>query len=181
MPRHGARLLHLTVRSKATRRAGGQLATRAATIELPAVFEQSAIVLATLEAKADWTVREGEVDVRLRKASFDNADAAGEASGVIAATARARRDRLSRLTRADGSVWRYMPLVVGEQVRHSYTVRSWRRGVGDLHLKGDWRASRSGTVRASSSKGPSWRDPALREVGRPSRTSLATCSRARAW
>jgi uncharacterized protein (TIGR02099 family) len=117
------------------------LVTRAATIELPAVFEQSAVVLATLDAKADWTVRDGAVDVRLLKASFDNADAAGEASGRYRGDGRGpgEIDLSARLTRADGgSVWRYMPLVVGEQVR--YWLRDSISGgaaTATLRLKGD--------------------------------------------
>jgi uncharacterized protein (TIGR02099 family) len=118
------------------------LATRAATLELPAVFEQSAIVLATLDATADWTVRDGALDVRLQSARFENADAAGEASGryrYAPGQGPGEVDLAAKLTRADGgSVWRYMPLVVGAEVRH-WLRDSISGGVASatLRLKGD--------------------------------------------
>jgi uncharacterized protein (TIGR02099 family) len=117
------------------------LATRAATIELPAVFEQPAIILASLDARADWSLRDGAVDVRLQEARFDNADAAGEASGRYRGSGDGpgEIDLSAKLTRADGgSVWRYMPLVVNER------VRSWLHdsiiggaATATLRLKGD--------------------------------------------
>lgn len=117
------------------------LATRAASIDLPAVFEQSAVVLATLDAKVDWTMRNGTAEVRLLKASFDNADAAGVASGSYRGNGRGpgEIDLSARLTRADGgSVWRYMPLVVGEQVRHwLHDSISGGAATATLRLKGD--------------------------------------------
>lgn len=117
------------------------LATRAATIELPAVFEQSAVVLATLEAKVDWTLRDGAVDVRLQKLSFENADAAGEASGRYRGDGEGpgEIDLSAKLTRADGgAVWRYMPLVVNDRVR-SWLHESISGGLAtaSLRLKGD--------------------------------------------
>lgn len=97
------------------------LATRAATLELPKVFEQSAVVLASLDAKADWTMRDGSVEVRLQQASFENADAAGTASGRYRYTGQGTGeiDLAAKLRRADGgAVWRYMPLVVSADVRN---------------------------------------------------------------
>lgn len=117
------------------------LATRAAAIDLPNVFEQSTVVLATLDAKADWTMRDGTAEVRLLTASFENADAAGEASGRYRGNGQGpgEIDLTAKLTRADGgSVWRYMPLVAGEQVRH-WLRDSISGGAASatLRLKGD--------------------------------------------
>jgi len=122
---------------------GGELklVTRAATLELPAVFEQSSLVLATLEASADWTVRDGAVEVRLQKASFQNADAVGEASGRYRGDGHGpgEIDLSAKLTRADGgAVWRYMPLVVNQNVRN-WLQNSIGGGeaTATLRLKGD--------------------------------------------
>lgn len=117
------------------------LATRAATLELPKVFEQSAVVLATLDAKADWTLRDGGVEVRLQQASFENADAAGTASGRYRYTGQGAGeiDLAAKLTRADGgAVWRYMPLVVSADVRN-WLQESIHGGLAtaSLRLKGD--------------------------------------------
>ncbi len=118
-----------------------ELASRAATLELPAVFEQSSLPLATLDATADWTVRDGVAEVRLQKASFQNADAAGEASGRYRGdgTGPGEIDLSAKLTRANGgAVWRYMPLVVGEDVRTwLHESISGGAATATLRLKGD--------------------------------------------
>lgn len=118
-----------------------ELATRGATIELPAVFEPSVMRLALLNASAEWTVRDGVADVSLVRASFENGDAAGAASGRYRTTGSGAGeiDLTANLTRgAGGAVWRYMPLVVGKD------VRAWlRESIGGglasatLRLKGD--------------------------------------------
>jgi uncharacterized protein (TIGR02099 family) len=118
-----------------------ELASRAATLGLPAVFEESDVVLATLEASAEWTLRDGALDVSLKKASFQNADAVGEASGRYRNDGRGpgEIDLSARLTRADGgAVWRYMPLVVGGDVR-VWLRDSITGGLASatLRLKGD--------------------------------------------
>jgi uncharacterized protein (TIGR02099 family) len=118
-----------------------KLATRNAMIELPAIFEQPTVELAALDASADWTVREGLVEVRLPQATFQNADAAGEASGLYRSTGSGpgEIDLSAKLSRADGaSVWRYMPLVVGKDVREwLHESISGGAATASLRLKGD--------------------------------------------
>lgn len=127
---------------EATEKGGSiQLASRAATLSLPAVFEESDVALATLDVSADWTVRDGALDVRLKNASFQNADAMGEASGHYRRNGQGpgEIDLSAKVTRADGgAVWRYMPLVVGAGVR-SWLHESIGGGLASatLRLKGD--------------------------------------------
>lgn len=117
------------------------LQTRGAVLDLPVVFEQPKMALAVLDAKADWKVAAGALDIHLRTAHFENGDAAGEASGRYrgGAAAPGAIDLSARLTRAaGGAVWRYMPLVVNAD------VRNWLRdaiaggaATATLRLKGD--------------------------------------------
>jgi uncharacterized protein YhdP len=65
------------------------------------------------------------LQVKLNKAAFHNRDAAGEASGTWRPLEKGpgQIDMQARLTRGSGeAVWRYMPLVVGKN------VRDWLRG-----------------------------------------------------
>lgn len=118
------------------------LASRNAIIDLPAVFSESKMTLATLDARGDWKVgNDGTIDAQLQKATFQNDDAAGEVSGRYRGTAAApgEIDLTARLTRAaGGAVWRYMPLVVNQE------TRDWLRNsivggaaTATLRLKGD--------------------------------------------
>jgi uncharacterized protein (TIGR02099 family) len=118
-----------------------ELVSRAATIGLPAVFEEGDVVLATLDVTADWTQRDGALDVRLQKANFQNADATGEASGRYRWDDHGpgEIDLSAKVMRADGgAVWRYMPLVVGAGVRN-WLHESISGGLASatLRLKGD--------------------------------------------
>lgn len=118
-----------------------ELNSRAVDIELPAVFPQSNMPLAVLEARADWEIDDGVVDARLSRAAFQNQDAAGEASGRYrsAPTGPGTIDLSARLSRADGgAVWRYMPLVVNQMTR-DWLQRSIVGGTATatLRLKGD--------------------------------------------
>jgi uncharacterized protein (TIGR02099 family) len=118
-----------------------ELASRDASLELPGVFADPRLPLAALDAIGDWKVDGGTVAVQLRKASFHNVDAAGEASGHYRtlATGPGEIDLSARLTRASGAaVWRYMPLVVNQD------TRDWLRAsivggaaTATLRLKGD--------------------------------------------
>ncbi|MCX7150390.1 MAG: YhdP family protein, partial [Rhodocyclales bacterium] len=91
-----------------------------------------------------WKSAADGLRVNLRKASFHNKDAAGEASGNWHALSEGpgEIDVDARLTRGSGdAVWRYMPLAVGKG------VRDWLRGaiIGGkasdttLKLRGDLR------------------------------------------
>ena len=118
-----------------------ELDSRDARIELPAVFAEPTMSLAALEAKADWKFADGLVHVNLDRASFRNADAAGEANGHYRGKGAepGTIDLSAKLTRAGGgAVWRYLPLAVGQE------VREWLHGAiiggsatATLRLKGD--------------------------------------------
>lgn len=122
---------------------GGKIDLRArdASIDLPAVFEQSRMAFGAIDAKADWTVSGGVLDVHLRQANFRNADAEGSASGSYRGRAAepGEIDLSAKLTRASGgAVWRYMPLVVNREVRrwlHDSIVGG--AATATLRLKGD--------------------------------------------
>lgn len=117
------------------------LHARDAFIDLPAVFEQSKMAFGVIDAKADWTMSGGVLDVHLRQANFRNADAEGSASGSYRGRAAepGEIDLSAKLTRASGgAVWRYMPLVVNRQVRnwlHESIVGG--AATASLRLKGD--------------------------------------------
>ena len=88
--------------------------------ELPTIFADSKLELEAFAADLDWKSATDGLRVNLRKAAFQNKDAAGEASGSW----HALRDGPgeieldARLTRGSGdAVWRYMPLAVGKDVR----------------------------------------------------------------
>jgi uncharacterized protein (TIGR02099 family) len=120
-----------------------ELTGRDASLDLPAVFPESKLALATLAASATWKVDGAGVAVDLRQASFANADAAGEASGHYRGSGAGpgEIDLSAKLTRANGAaVWRYMPLVVNRD------TRDWLRNAivggsaaATLRLKGDLR------------------------------------------
>lgn len=118
------------------------LAGRDAAVDLPAVFPESLLAFASIQAEGGWTRRSGRLELMLDGARFENADAAGSASGRYFPVegGRGEIDFAARLTRAEGpSVWRYLPWVVNQ-----YT-RDWLRSslsdgfVPDarLRLKGD--------------------------------------------
>jgi uncharacterized protein (TIGR02099 family) len=122
---------------------GGTLAltSRDAEIELPSVFQEATVTLATLDARADWKIVDGKAEVRIERATFQNDDAAGEASGTYRGNGSGpgEIDLSAKLTRAGGgAVWRYMPLVVNQQTR-DWLQRSIVGGAATatLRLKGD--------------------------------------------
>lgn len=127
-----------------------QLDSQQAALELPAVFAEARIELGSLKAQAQWKSRQNAIEVQLEKATFENHDAAGMASGTYLyhlsdqgeASTPGEINLDARLTRGQGSaVWRYIPLVVGQD------VRDWLRDsiIGGsshnttLQLKGDLR------------------------------------------
>jgi len=91
--------------------------------ELPTVFADPKLELEAFAADLDWRFGTGAAEglhVNLNKATFQNKDAAGEASGNWRALAEGpgEVDLVARLTRGSGdAVWRYMPLAVGKDVR----------------------------------------------------------------
>ncbi len=123
---------------------GGTLAldSRDAVIEMPTVFADPRLALATLKGAASWQEGKQGMEIKLSGFDFDNRDAAGSLSGSYAW----RRgqagviDLSARLTRADGgAVWRYMPLVVNRRVRDwlQASVSGGKTAEATLRLKGD--------------------------------------------
>lgn len=118
-----------------------ELASRDAALELPAVFAQPLLPLARLDARAQWRLDGGALDVALERASFENADATGEAGGRYrhGGEGLGEIDLTAKLTRAaGGAVWRYIPLVVGGGTR-DWLQQSIIGGTAaaTLRLKGD--------------------------------------------
>ena len=122
-----------------------ELAGQQASLVLPEIFVEPRVSLDRVSAEVSWLSTAKGMEVDLHKASFENKDAAGDVlarwhasteqpagPGVI--------DLTAHVTRGNGeAVWRYIPLVVGEQ------TRSWLRSAiheGKAHdvslrLKGD--------------------------------------------
>jgi len=115
-----------------------------AAFELPTVFAEPRLELEAFAADLDWKAATDGLLVNLRKAAFHNQDAAGEASGKWRALAEGpgQLDLDARLTRGSGaSVWRYMPLAVGKDVRDWLRVAivGGKASEVTLKLRGDLR------------------------------------------
>jgi uncharacterized protein YhdP len=111
---------------------------------LPTVFAEPKLELEAFAANLDWKSAADGLRVNLRKASFQNKDAAGEASGNWHALSEGPGELEidARLTRGSGdSVWRYMPLAVGKNVRDWLRVAIIGGKASDttLKLRGDLR------------------------------------------
>ena len=109
-------------------------------IDLPAVFEQGRLDFARFRADGGWSQREGRLEVVLDGAEFENADAAGSASGRYWPDGGAGEiDLQARLHRAEGtSVWRYLPSVVNAHTRAwvQHAIRQATVPEARLRLKG---------------------------------------------
>ncbi|MCX7156091.1 MAG: YhdP family protein [Rhodocyclales bacterium] len=118
-----------------------------ATFVLPTVFADPKLDLEAFAADLDWRIGTGAADglrVNLRKATFHNKDAAGEGSGNWHALPEGPGaiELDARLTRGSGeSVWRYMPLAVGKNVRDWLRVAiiGGKATEATLKLRGDLR------------------------------------------
>lgn len=115
-----------------------------AAFELPTVFAEPRLELEAFAADLDWKAAADGLQVKLQKASFHNRDAAGEASGTWRAldAGPGQLDLDARLTRGSGaSVWRYMPLAVGKNVREWLRVAiiGGKASETTLKLRGDLR------------------------------------------
>lgn len=118
------------------------LDSRAAALELPAVFADPRLEFEQLNARVNWTLSDGRIDLQLQNLAFDNKDAAGSASGRYRSSldGPGEIDITARLSRADGAaVWRYMPLVVNRDVRDwlRASITGGRADDARLRLKGD--------------------------------------------
>lgn len=119
-----------------------RLASRDVRIELPAVFPEPTLALASLEADLGWRARGGSgVDLLLSRVVFHNSDARGEAAGSYRHTGHGpgEIDLSAKLTQAAGNaVWRYMPLVVNQDARDWLRagIVGGRSETATLRLKG---------------------------------------------
>ena len=114
----------------------------AASIDLPAVFEESLTRLDSLNAQASWKIERGVLTVDLAHADFAGRDAAGSAKGTYRAADDGPGviDMTAALTRADArAVWRYLPNVVNRGARHWLrdSLLAGRATEAKLILKGD--------------------------------------------
>ena len=123
---------------------GGSLSLsgQKAVFELPTIFADPRLELEAFAAEADWRMGEGGLQVRLQKSSFHNRDAAGEANGIWrpAEKGPGKVDFQARLTRGSGNaVWRYMPLVVGQDARNWLrdAIIGGKASEATLKLRGD--------------------------------------------
>jgi uncharacterized protein (TIGR02099 family) len=119
------------------------LASRDAHLDLPRIFEESRLPLATLDAKGSWKWWDASLELVLDSADFSNEDAAGTASGRYqsAEDGPGEIDLTARLTRGDGAaVWRYLPLVIGPKTREwVQNAIQGKASSAKLELKGNLR------------------------------------------
>ena len=133
----------LTGAFEATEKGGkAVLHSEGASIDLPAVFEESLTRLSSLNVQASWKIERGGLEVDLAHADFAGPEAAGSAKGTYRTTDDGPGviDMTAALTRADArAVWRYLPNVVGRGARHWLrdSLLSGRATEARLILKGD--------------------------------------------
>ena len=98
-------------------------------LDLPGVFEDPRVVLDKLKLDAQWKLQGEKMEAQLKNISFAGADAEGSAEaswqsgqsrpGSTADTSLGILDLKGVITRANGArVYRYLPLVLAEPVRH---------------------------------------------------------------
>ncbi len=115
-----------------------RLSGAGAHIDLPQVFEQSRLTFSSLRAQGGWSRADGRLRVTLDTASFENPDAAGDASGSYwpESGVLGEIDMQARLTRAEsGSVWRYLPRVVGRETNDWVRTAIRRADVPETRLR----------------------------------------------
>ena len=111
-------------------------------LDLPQVFRESQVKLATLQARGQWKKHGKEMLYTLAQLDFANADAAGTAQGSYKSVSgqAGKIDLTARLTRANGTaVYRYLPKKVGDHTV-AWLKRAIIAGTSDdtrLTLKGD--------------------------------------------
>ncbi|WP_415838070.1 YhdP family protein, partial [Polaromonas hydrogenivorans] len=133
---------------------GGQASVKIAkgALEVPGIFEDSKLALDRLSTEAQWKLSGEKIDLQLRDVQFANADAQGQAQVRWRTDDRAagppeaggspdRRfpgilDLQGSLSRGDGSrVHRYLPLVLGDDVRHYVRDAVLKGQVSDVKFK----------------------------------------------
>ena len=119
-------------------------------LDLPGVFEDPVLPLASLEADASWRLQGDRIEVALDRVRLANADAEGSGqvrwhtSDPAQSSSRGRfpgvLDLSATLTRARAEqVHRYLPLTVGPQARRYVreAVQGGQSGRVDFRVKGD--------------------------------------------
>ena len=133
---------------------GGQASVKMVkgALDLPGIFEESKLMLDQLSTEAKWKVAGQKIDLQLRDLQFANADAQGQAQvrwqtddkATGPPTAGSSPDRRfpgilelqGSLSRGDGSrVHRYLPLVLGADVRHYVRDAVVKGQVSDVRFK----------------------------------------------
>ncbi len=107
-------------------------------IDLPTVFDPGRLDFDRLRAEGGWQRRNARMEIALDGAEFDNADAAGTASGRYwpAADGPGEIDLQARLSRADSTaVWRYLPRVVNAHTREWVQHGIRAAGVPEARLR----------------------------------------------
>ncbi len=107
-------------------------------LDLPMVFDPGRLEFDRLRAEGGWQRRDGRLEIALDGAEFDNADAAGTASGRYWPTADGTGavDLQARLSRAQAtSVWRYLPRVVNAHTREWVQHGIRAAGVPEARLR----------------------------------------------
>lgn len=96
------------------------LDSRDVVLNMPRVFAEPLLNLATLKGEGGWSRHDQQVELAMDDLRFENADVGGSASGRyrLVHGGRGEIDVAARLTRADpAAVWRYVPLTVGPLTR----------------------------------------------------------------
>ena len=133
---------------------GGQASLKIAkgALDLPGIFEDPKVLLDQFSTEAKWKVAGQKIELQLRDLKFANADAQGQAqvrwqtddrvsSAPAAGSASDHRfpgilDLQGSLSRGDGSrVHRYLPLVLGADVRHYVRDAVVKGQVSDVKFK----------------------------------------------
>ena len=133
---------------------GGQASVKIlkGALDLPGIFEEPRLVLDQLSTEVQWKRSGPKIDLQLRNLQFANADAQGQAqvrwqtddatAGPPAAGSSPDRrfpgilDLQGSLSRGDGSrVHRYLPLVLGADVRHYVRDAVVKGQVSDVKFK----------------------------------------------
>ena len=133
---------------------GGQASVKIAkgALDLPGIFEDAKLQLDQFSTEAKWKVAGQKIEMQLRDLKFANADAQGQAqvrwqtddrvSGTPTAGSSSDRrfpgilDLQGSLSRGDGSrVHRYLPLVLGADVRHYVRDAVVKGQVSDVKFK----------------------------------------------
>ena len=107
-------------------------------LDLPMVFDPGRLDFDRLRAEGSWLRRSDRLEIVLDGAEFDNADAAGTASGRYwpAPNGAGEIDLQARLSRAEATaVWRYLPRVVNAHTREWVQQGIRSAGVPEARLR----------------------------------------------